>query len=493
MGRSKFLVFAWVVLALWMAQVLWLSPRLGAALLEREQAAASVAASAAASRLGERRADLLSAIVATAQSPAGAAIFRPGRTAESPSAEKLEALRAALPDGDWVVSWVADAASFTAPGTGEPRPEPAAPELTPGLQAPRDGLPLRIGRAELLFFSLPVGPFTEGKPASVVWLGAPLWDAARLGAIGDQVGASAVVVTREGQVVASAGADGTRLASQAATLSPGAAAVVARGPALGSGPLAFPLFSAPGVTPAAEAPAAVAARSPILGTPYQTAIWVSTVPALMPLAHYQRTSGAMWLGVGLLSLAWALLFGRRTRVQPQTAVPATVLGPPLIAVSRTLGPLPEPPPEKEVHPEDFQFGGPGAQLPSASSDAVPDEPAHSESAPIAPLEAEPAADSALVPPWPPPIPPQPEAVPERSGQETSASDDELHFQNVYQEFLQVRERCGEGPDGLTFERFVVKLRKNREQLVQKYQCRTVRFQVYVKEGKAALKATPVRD
>ena len=37
------------------------------------------------------------------------------------------------------------------------------------------------------------------------------------------------------------------------------------------------------------------------------------------------------------------------------------------------------------------------------------------------------------------------------------------------------------------------LRKNKEQLVAKYNCRTVRFQVYVKDGKAALKATPVKD
>jgi hypothetical protein len=30
-------------------------------------------------------------------------------------------------------------------------------------------------------------------------------------------------------------------------------------------------------------------------------------------------------------------------------------------------------------------------------------------------------------------------------------------------------------------------------LVEKYSCRTVRFQVYVKDGKAALKATPVKS
>ena len=71
--------------------------------------------------------------------------------------------------------------------------------------------------------------------------------------------------------------------------------------------------------------------------------------------------------------------------------------------------------------------------------------------------------------------------------------DEQHFQDVYREFVSTRERCGEPADGLTYDKFAVKLRKNREQLVQKYSCRTVRFQVYVKEGKAALKATPVKD
>jgi hypothetical protein len=71
--------------------------------------------------------------------------------------------------------------------------------------------------------------------------------------------------------------------------------------------------------------------------------------------------------------------------------------------------------------------------------------------------------------------------------------DEDHFHEVFREFVAQRERCGESADGLTFERFAVKLRKNRDQLMSKYGCRTVRFQVYVKDGKAALKATPVKD
>lgn len=71
--------------------------------------------------------------------------------------------------------------------------------------------------------------------------------------------------------------------------------------------------------------------------------------------------------------------------------------------------------------------------------------------------------------------------------------DDLHFQDVFQQFLATRAQCNEASEGLTFEKFATKLRKNREQLMQKYNCKSVRFQVYVKEGKAALKATPIRE
>ncbi len=75
----------------------------------------------------------------------------------------------------------------------------------------------------------------------------------------------------------------------------------------------------------------------------------------------------------------------------------------------------------------------------------------------------------------------------------NASEEDRHFQDVFRDFVSTREKCREPADGLTFEKFRAKLLKNKEQLVAKYQCRTVRFQVYVKDGKAALKATPVKD
>ena len=76
---------------------------------------------------------------------------------------------------------------------------------------------------------------------------------------------------------------------------------------------------------------------------------------------------------------------------------------------------------------------------------------------------------------------------------TPANTEETHFQSVYREFVATRERCGEPADGLTYDKFVAKLRKNKDQLVAKYACKSVKFQVYVKDGKAALKATPVRE
>jgi hypothetical protein len=76
---------------------------------------------------------------------------------------------------------------------------------------------------------------------------------------------------------------------------------------------------------------------------------------------------------------------------------------------------------------------------------------------------------------------------------SGADAEEKHYQEVFKDFVASREQCGEPADGLTYERFKAKLLKNREQLISKYQCKTVRFQVYVKEGKAALKASPVRE
>jgi hypothetical protein len=71
--------------------------------------------------------------------------------------------------------------------------------------------------------------------------------------------------------------------------------------------------------------------------------------------------------------------------------------------------------------------------------------------------------------------------------------EEAEYRAVFQDYLDTRQRCGEPTDGVTYEKFVQKLQANREQLVQRYACKRVKFQVYVKDGRAALKATPLAD
>jgi hypothetical protein len=86
-------------------------------------------------------------------------------------------------------------------------------------------------------------------------------------------------------------------------------------------------------------------------------------------------------------------------------------------------------------------------------------------------------------------PPSPIRAVEETPQE---SPEEAHFRDVFQQFVDTKKQCGESTVGLTFDRFAEKLRKNTADLINRYKCRTVKFHVYVKSGKAALKATPLK-
>ena len=72
-------------------------------------------------------------------------------------------------------------------------------------------------------------------------------------------------------------------------------------------------------------------------------------------------------------------------------------------------------------------------------------------------------------------------------------DEDPYFRAVFNEFVALKKHCGEPTAGLTYTRFAEKLRRNRDDLMAKPGCIDVRFSVYVKDGKAALKATPIRD
>ena len=68
-----------------------------------------------------------------------------------------------------------------------------------------------------------------------------------------------------------------------------------------------------------------------------------------------------------------------------------------------------------------------------------------------------------------------------------------YFAQVFEQFVTMKKSCGESTSGLTIEKFTEKLIRNRDDLMAKTGCRDVKFTVYVKDGKAALKATPVKD
>ncbi|MBM4381642.1 MAG: hypothetical protein FJ086_20435, partial [Deltaproteobacteria bacterium] len=63
---------------------------------------------------------------------------------------------------------------------------------------------------------------------------------------------------------------------------------------------------------------------------------------------------------------------------------------------------------------------------------------------------------------------------------------------VYQELKAKKRECGEPEDGHPWPRFRTKLETTRNQVKEKFGCRGVRFSVQVKDGKASLKAAPIK-
>jgi hypothetical protein len=71
--------------------------------------------------------------------------------------------------------------------------------------------------------------------------------------------------------------------------------------------------------------------------------------------------------------------------------------------------------------------------------------------------------------------------------------EDTHFREVFDEFVATQKECGAPVSGLTFDKFVRKLHAARDQVMKRHNASQVRFTVYVKEGRAALKASPVKQ
>jgi hypothetical protein len=63
---------------------------------------------------------------------------------------------------------------------------------------------------------------------------------------------------------------------------------------------------------------------------------------------------------------------------------------------------------------------------------------------------------------------------------------------LFQDFLRMRRECGESTEGLTLAKFSQKLNRSREQLMERYQAEQIRFSVEAQNGRATLRARPLR-
>jgi len=70
---------------------------------------------------------------------------------------------------------------------------------------------------------------------------------------------------------------------------------------------------------------------------------------------------------------------------------------------------------------------------------------------------------------------------------------EGELDELFRAFVDAREATGQGASGLSRERLAAQLEEQRTALRQRFGVSAVRFRVVVEDGRAKLKATPIRD
>lgn len=159
--------------------------------------------------------------------------------------------------------------------------------------------------------------------------------------------------------------------------------------------------------------------------------------------------------------------------------------------SRVQTPEPELEPEPQAEPEPspvFEPAPPAEPAPRVLEVArAPTPPDADEIAETARAQR-PSPQVAAPPPRAPGLAPAPEPP-----LDLGEDDENAAYRDVFEEFFQVKAACGEPTESLTFDRFAAKLRKNEHNLMKKRPgIKGVQFTVYVKDGKAALKAKVVK-
>jgi len=171
-------------------------------------------------------------------------------------------------------------------------------------------------------------------------------------------------------------------------------------------------------------------------------------------------------------------------------------------LGRVLGDLPA-----EPQMSAFSFPGEGAGQASSPSAAeskpLPSSPEATgrklPAAPSRPGAAAPSSSDAAAgqrrlpkPPTRPGGPPPPSGGAGEQAPDPAAQR-EAEWRQVFEDFVATKQQCGENIEGFTFAKFEQTLKKNQEALMKRHGAKRVKFSVYVKEGKAALKASPIKD
>ncbi len=551
MVRLKFATFAVAVLVVWLWQLYALAPTLG----ERARAAAAAQAGRAPAAMGvkidERRREFHRAALKIANAPAALSALR--TRADPPTAERLAPIQAAaleeIPEayrGSLLVLLTNEHGTAYSRGGAEPVANAGGLDPVALGQAGMEGLWQEAFGSMHLFFSFPVAGFDRGEPKLIgnLVLGAPVQIEALLDAAAKEAGLGAIAVLRGGKVLSLAGPEKPTMDKPGGSLAPGKTDVVVRGPLMKLGFFGFPLATS-GDAFGGNAPLWVGSRQAIRGTPYEVIGYASTRAVMEPLAAYQRVTVLLFFALLGLAVAVGLFLetqvyrvpARRAaresrphagfatdevrsaeRSRPGSlhapAPPASLADePPPIPPSGIDAAAPAKSRATEAHPKatdgygaytpDNQpttlypstlFGedvsGVAAGKPQAPEAATAEAESYPDATRVQEMPEELIRASARVESEPEP---RPEPAPLPADSPAAPPSEEQHFREVFRDFLAAREKCGEPADGLTYDRFALKLRKNRDQLIQKYNCRTVRFQVYVKEGKAALRASPVKS
>lgn len=74
----------------------------------------------------------------------------------------------------------------------------------------------------------------------------------------------------------------------------------------------------------------------------------------------------------------------------------------------------------------------------------------------------------------------------------AGDDRESYYRRIFDEFVETKVACGESTEGFTYEKFAKKLRKQSDSLLGRGDVADVQFSVYVKDGKAALRAKVIK-